>query len=496
MNIIEKIKFKFWDLSNKSKLIKALFNLIAIVYSYYSFYRYKKKVRSFDYDKRYSVKNIKDCQFLIFKDIDTDKSKLIGVIHVLNHIGVPFKMLSKNELKKKQYELLKFKVIIFFDLFDDIKNINHKMNKLVFLNKSYFGKNKNITKISSCPSQVLPHEIGLLSEFTAEFIKSLLDTKFPIITNFFKSDIGFLIDDVKNDFDYKLLLKFKWKLLLSIFVNDFFKIEKIKEFRKKIYKEEIIDISPHSFSETDFLYYDFSKGQNLTRKEFSKLWNKVKEKFKKSSFKLSTIISSHFHLMSLSCVSILLKDGVKCYLCDIEPGKKEISYNKKFLPYGDSSLSTGNLNSRSLFQIYSGSPSQCSKMKNSFYDFLEGDFSKKELIDRLRYNLDIMIYSGFPIYLRTHEYNLIKRSNELKDILKFLDSYLQNQKFLIKKEKLSEISEKLIKKQTNFIKKINIKKKKINIFCKKNKNTINIFYKNRIIDYKNFKKIKNNYEII
>ena len=211
MNIIEKIKFKFWDLSNKSKLIKALFNLIAIVYSYYSFYRYKKNVRSFDYDKRYSVKNIKDCQFLIFKDIDTDKSKLIGVIHVLNHIGVPFKMLSKNELKKKQYELLKFKVIIFFDLFYDIKNINHKMNKLVFLNKSYFGKNKNITKISSCLSQVLPHEIGLLSEFTAEFIKSLLDTKFPIITNFFKSDIGFLIDDVKNDFDYKLLLKFKWK---------------------------------------------------------------------------------------------------------------------------------------------------------------------------------------------------------------------------------------------------------------------------------------------
>ncbi len=467
MKIIEKIKFKFWDLSNKSKLIKVLFNLIAIVYSYYSFHRYKKKVKNFNFHKRYFVENINDCQFIILKDRHTDESKVIGVIHLLNHIGVPFKILSKDKLKKSEYKLLKFKVIIFFNLFEGLENINSRINKLFFLNKSYYRKNKNITKIDNCPSQVLPHETGLLSDFTSKFIKSLLDTKFPIVTNFFKSDIGILIDDVKNDFDYNLLLRFKWKLLLSVFVNDFFKNEKIKNFKKNFYREKLIDISPHSFSETDFLYYDFSKGQNLDRKVFLKLWNEVKDRFKKNSIKLSTIISSHFHLMSSSCVSILLKDKVKFYLCDIEPGEKEISYNKNFLPYGDPSLSTGNLNKQSLFQIYSGSPSQCSKMRNSFYDFLEGDCSKKELIDRLRYNLDKLIYSGFPVYLRTHEYNLIKRSNELKDILKFVDSYLQNHSFIIKKEKLSEISEKLAKRQTAFIKKINFKKKKLVFFVKK-----------------------------
>ena len=192
----------------------------------------------------------------------------------------------------------------------------------------------------------------------------------------------------------------------------------------------------------------------------------------------------------------MLKSKVKFYLCDIEPGEKEILYNKKFLPYGDPSLSTGNLERKNLFQIYSGSPSQSSKIKSSFYDFLEGDLSKKQLIKRLAYNLDLLIYSGFPIYLRTHEYNLIKLKKKLNAIQKFLNFYLKKQKLGLKKEKLSDISSSLLKRNSVFIKKINIRKNKLSVFCNKNKNIINIFYKNKIIDYKAFKKMKTGYEII
>ena len=77
-----------------------------------------------------------------------------------------------------------------------------------------------------------------------------------------------------------------------------------------------------------------------------------------------------------------------------------------------------------------------------------------------------------------------------------IDKYIKKENLGIKKVKLSKISENLIKRNSAYIKKINITQNKLNIFCKKNKNSINIFYKKKIVDYINYKKIKNNYEII
>ena len=336
----------------------------------------------------------------------------------------------------------------------------------------------------------------MLSKFTHSFIKKLLDTNIPIITNYFKSDISIVVDDVKGDFNYNIFLKLKWKILLSVFVNDFFQKEKAIKFRRKIYKFNTFDISPHSMTENEFLYYNFSKGENLSRKNFIKLWKIVKKYFNENSIKMGNIITSHFHLMSKCCVPILLRNNLKYYLCDIEPGKKFIDYNKKFLPYGDPSLATGNSDKKKLFQFYSGNPSQSSKMSHSFYDFLEGNISKEKLLQKIKKNLELLIYSGFPIYLRTHEYNLIKHKHNLKEILIFIDKYIKKENLGIKKVKLSTISENLNKRHSAYIKKINITQNKLNIFCKKNKNSINIFYKKKIVDYINYKKIKNNYEII
>ena len=493
--ILEKIKFKFWKLSNDFKYIRYLFDIISIIYSNYSHFKYKKKIKNFSYSKKFLVKNFDDAQFLIIKDKFIDKNKLIGMIHVLNHIGVPFAILSKSLFNKIDHKVLKLKVLICFNIFPELHNIK-KYNKIILINR--FKKNyiKDVVQINICPSDVMPHNSGLISLFTVSFVKKILNTNFPIITNYFKSGIGIVVDDVKGDFDYNFFLKSRWKLLLSVFVNDFFKKDKILNFKKNFYQRKFFDISPHSLSQTNFLYYDLSKGESINKKKFIKLWNFVKSKFNDNSIILSKIITSHFHLMSTSCVPILLKSKVKFYLCDIEPGEKEILYNKKFLPYGDPSLSTGNLERKNLFQIYSGSPSQSSKIKSSFYDFLEGDLSKKQLIKRLAYNLDLLIYSGFPIYLRTHEYNLIKLKKKLNAIQKFLNFYLKKQKLGLKKEKLSDISSSLLKRNSVFIKKINIRKNKLSVFCNKNKNIINIFYKNKIIDYKAFKKMKTGYEII
>ncbi len=77
-----------------------------------------------------------------------------------------------------------------------------------------------------------------------------------------------------------------------------------------------------------------------------------------------------------------------------------------------------------------------------------------------------------------------------------IDKYIKKENLGIKKVKLSKISENLIKRNSAYIKKINITQNKLNIFCKKNKNSINIFYKKKIVNYINYKKIKNNYEII
>ena len=45
--IFEKIKFKFWKLSNDFKYIRYLFDISAIIYSNYSHFKYKKKKKIF-----------------------------------------------------------------------------------------------------------------------------------------------------------------------------------------------------------------------------------------------------------------------------------------------------------------------------------------------------------------------------------------------------------------------------------------------------------------
>jgi len=499
------LKFKLWILSNTYLFLKPLIRYLGRLFGKIIERSWKdklaKKLVNISPNNEYVRDENVFVQVMVITSGDDCHNEINGIDLLLNHMRVPYYIDNMQSIGDKF--IYNLSLVIFSDRFTYERNkFLYSWNKdTVFLIFNERTKNINTGKendsiffIKGLAYKLLPSYDGLRSEFAANVINTIKKiVKIPLVTGMPTKSIGLRIDDVKGDnADLYLneILKYGWYPDLGIFLDDIKKCKKsTNQFLSDLNKNDKISVGPHAYSNEKFIFYNYPRGVSYSKVEFDGIWSDVLSQFEKYGFNLSPVINAHFHVLSKSSASKIVKNGVKYFFSELEIGKHQPVPNKEHWPSGDPINCTGRFNDSGVFQLSSGDNILDTLSSKSYYDFLmhSNDFNldtiRKRVLRRLKMSLDC----GFAAYITTHEYLINDMGlDKNKELWRLIDLDLQKKlDYKVIKSSLGGIGIEFEVMRNSMINSVRFNKGVLNIEMKgsvKSNDSLSIFKDNKIFN--------------
>jgi hypothetical protein len=434
------LKFKLWVLSNTYSSIKSPIRYFGGLLNQGIEKSWKdklvKKLSDITPNNEYARDSGTCAQVMVFTSEEVHHVENNGIGLLLNHMRVPYYINNIQSISEKDISNLSLVIFIDESIYEKNKRA-YKWNKdtafIIFSSKT---KNTDIHEkhnrafIEGAAYRLLSPYDGLRSVFAANIINAIKRiVKIPLVTGMPTKSIGLRIDDVKGEnIDVYLndISKYHWHPDLGIFLDDMAKCKKsVKKYLSDLNKEGVVSIGPHAYSNEKFIFYNYPKGVPYSQSEFDEIWRDVLNHFKENSFNLSPVINAHFHVLSKSSASKIVKSGVKYFFSELEIDGHNPIPSKEYWPTGDPLNCTGKFNASGVFQLSSGDNILDTLSSRSYYDFLMHsdnynlDVIRKRILHRLKISLDC----GFAAYITTHEYLLndmgYEKNKELWNLIDF-----------------------------------------------------------------------------
>jgi hypothetical protein len=464
------LKFRLWVLSNNWFVLRGFIRLLGRLATKNINKSWKKQllINSHDEPNNEYVRNSNiPTQVLVLTSEKIPNTDYKGIALFLNHIRVPYRVNNIASIN----DIQNLSLVVFTD--EEVFNNNRLINKwnentafIVFSSK-ITSKNTvdNAAFIKESSSKLLPYNYGLRSDFSVEIIKIIRKiVKTPLVTGMPTKSIGLRIDDVKGDnvqIYLNEILKYGWHPNLGIFLDDIDSSGKnVTRYLSELDKENSISISPHSYSNEKFIFYNYPKGRAYSIKEFHNIWIDVIDKFDKYAFKVSPVINAHFHVLSKSAALQVVRNGARYFFSELEIDSHKAVPSKKYWPAGDPLHCTGKLNDCGVFQLSSGDNILDTLSPRSYYDFLmhSDDYNVDTIRKRIMHRLQMSLDCGFAAYITTHEYlinNMGKVGN--KTLWSLVESDLEKElEYKVHKRSLFSIGEEFETRRKSIINSIKL----------------------------------------
>jgi hypothetical protein len=274
---------------------------------------------------------------------------------------------------------------------------------------------RSLTVSAVDAEKLLPWNDGLCSDAAADLIARLAGVAdFPLVTGMLPPLAGLRVDDVTGEGGAKWLdavLKRGWKPNLGLFIRDFAK-RTDAAMRNKFAdagRNGCLEFSPHAFTATEFLFYDYPNARAYSEGEFLERWRRVKADMAGWGFPISPVINAHFHALSPEAVGPLTNDGCAYFYSELAPGAASCVPSPADLPSGDPLFTTGQKEETGILRIYSGDSALDCNQPGSLYDFMmhakPGD-AERAPARRLFKRLQMTLSCGFASFATAHEYLL------------------------------------------------------------------------------------------
>jgi hypothetical protein len=408
-NLFHRLKFGSWNLARRNPAIAAPIKLAKVatrsVAAEYQKILEAGKERLLPAN-RYIRPARTPTQVVVITPIDGGGSdEFLGLGLLLSHLRIPYRRLTSTQAESVKADLLLLCGATPKELPPSLRDI---------------------ALVVEQAARFLPYRDGLRSKHAIDLISRLLIhvQKKPLVTGMLPARVALRLDDVAGvGIEHYLMpaVARGWKANLGIFISDFQGTDARKMgWLRELGAEGKVDFSPHAFTPSQFIFFDYPRGRAFTDDEFRARWEIVKTQFRGWRFPISPVLNTHFHSLSLTAVRALKATGRQYFFSELALDSVGRIPSPNYLPSGDPTLTTGSTETGSLLQIYSGDSTLDSNQPRSLYDFmmhLKGESPENEAAERVLSRLELTLNTGFASFVTTHEYQLTPFSHVTHDLL-------------------------------------------------------------------------------
>lgn len=407
-NIPHRIKFGVWNLARRNPAIASPIKMLGLIATKTVATEYQKTLEQGKEEfiplNRYLRKSDSPTQVVVITPTDRDSDDFLGLGLFLSHLRIPYRRVAIQNADSVKADL-----ILTYGISLD------QLPRQLF----------DVAVAIEEPARFLPFRDGLRSNYTIRFISKILSfLRKPLITGMMPSRVALRVDDVAGESIEHYLppaLARGWKPNLGIFISDFNGSDTTKvSWLSQMSREGKVDFSPHAFTPSEFIFFDYPRGCAYSEADFRARWETASQCFIDWNFPVSSVLNTHFHCLSSMALKVLETTGVKYFFSEIALDSVGRIPSPAYLPSGDPTLTTGTVGTGSLLQIYSGDSTLDINQPSSLCDFmmhLKGESPAQEAAHRALSRLELTLNTGFASFITSHEYLLSSYPRTTHDML-------------------------------------------------------------------------------